>query len=823
MTDAFHLAPKGQCVCWGIPFEVSDPILIDTKSVSIKLGPVLAPWLVFMHTSDLSPLESNTQGFIPHSRGLGQLAQAVAEYAVEYTDGSQSKTEILRRRQIGAFQSAWGENCLEAVSYLKPRPLPGRKDDIGGPNKAWGLNQQLANAGDFPRLWLNWLWAWENPYPEKKIRQLLIQPRNGRSLVFAVSLGRVSEHPLRWKPRRKALLTLPEDKVFDLKMDSRGLLKQIQLDMGQVISAVARPLYPHQTWEETYNNQLPDIKKHHLLLEYAAHTEAHFHLPNGSPVSVKDLDLQQKIHRLEVIPASGQSIVFRTVDKASGNPIAVKLHAHGVYGEYLPPVNRNRHPNTGWFQDYSVDWSHRGIHHCSYIEGEANLKVPPGDIFVEVSKGFEFQPVRRIIKITPDTREIVIELEKALNWREKGWVSADTHVHFLSPGAALLEGEGEGVNVVNLLASQWGEMFTNVGDFDGQTTWSDRESGGHGEYLVRVGTENRQHVLGHISLLGYQGKMITPLCTGGPDESALGDPVEVLLTEWAIRCKQQDGLVVLPHFPHPRAENAATIITGNVDGVEMTAWGDLYSGIDPYSLSDWYRYLNCGYFVAAVGGTDKMSASTAVGTVRTYAAIDPHEEFTYQSWKEAIRKGHTFVSYGPLLLFEVEGHPPGARLSLSSSGGTVHVTWQAVSATLPMTRVELIINGEIIESAAVNHWRAEGSWKVRLNKSSWIALLIRGCYPGKPEIIAAHSSPVMVQVQGSRFMAAADAITILEQIEGALAFLDTVATRADPKSHKRMLLVLTSAHRRLHNRLHQRGIYHHHAPGGPAGHGHHDP
>ena len=33
---------------------------------------------------------------------------------------------------------------------------------------------------------------------------------------------------------------------------------------------------------------------------------------------------------------------------------------------------------------------------------------------------------------------------------------------------ALLEGRAEGVNVVNLLASQWGEMFSNVGDFDGK-------------------------------------------------------------------------------------------------------------------------------------------------------------------------------------------------------------------------------------------------------------------------------------------------------------------------------------------------------------------
>ena len=200
-------------------------------------------------------------------------------------------------------------------------------------------------------------------------------------------------------------------------------------------------------------------------------------------------------------------------------------------------------------------------------------------------------------------------------------MTADTHVHFLSPHSAHLEGAGEGVNVVNLLASQWGELMTNVGDFDGRTTYGSREAGGDGEYLVRVGTENRQHVLGHISLLGYNGPIIAPMTTGGPDESALGDPVEILLTEWARQCRKQGGIVVLPHFPHPRAEHAAAIVSGEIDGVEMTSWDNLYGGIDPYSLSDWYRYLNCGYFVAAVGGTDKMAATTAVGAVRTYAKL----------------------------------------------------------------------------------------------------------------------------------------------------------------------------------------------------------
>jgi len=373
------------------------------------------------------------------------------------------------------------------------------------------------------------------------------------------------------------------------------------------------------------------------------------------------------------------------------------------------------------------------------------------------------------------------------------------------------------VNVVNVLTTQWGENFTNIGDFDGKTTLGAKESGGDGEHLVRVGTENRQHILGHISLLGYRGRMITPMTTGGPDESALGDPVSVLLTEWARQCRQQGGLAVLPHFPNPRAEHAASIAAGEIDAVEMTSWGKFYGGIDPYSLSDWYRYLNCGYRVPAVGGTDKMSADTAVGTVRTYARLRDGQAFTYEDWMEAVRRGETFVTYGPLVEFMVDGRSMGSRISLPASGGTLDITWQAASVTVPMTRVELIVNGEIRESgsiggAVLDPHQASGSWSLRVERSAWAALLVRGHYPGHPEIVAAHSSPVFIDVEGSALMEAADAVTILELIEGAAAYLDTLGTRADERACKRMRLVLASAHRGLHNRLHQSGIYHDHDP-----------
>ncbi|ESX98041.1 hypothetical protein X753_31620 [Mesorhizobium sp. LNJC399B00] len=45
-----------------------------------------------------------------------------------------------------------------------------------------------------------------------------------------------------------------------------------------------------------------------------------------------------------------------------------------------------------------------------------------------------------------------------------------------------------GVNVINLLATQLGEMMTNVGDFDSRTTFGSTAAGGGGEFLVRVGS-----------------------------------------------------------------------------------------------------------------------------------------------------------------------------------------------------------------------------------------------------------------------------------------------------------------------------------------------
>jgi hypothetical protein len=811
MVETAPHAARGQCVGWGIPFEVGIPVVLvedQVRFVHTQYEPFKARQLVFMHTSDVRPDEYNQHGFISPTRGHGKLGELAAQYTVIYADGSEESLPIRRRHQLGPFERGWGENCFEAVGLHKPQPTRASHEQT---YPAWGESQTRVDPHDF-QPWDNWLYAWQNPHPENPIIAIQFEPVCGVVIVSAVTAGNVTGTPIRWNTRRKAILSLPENVRFDPKLDRDGLLNQIQLDLGQVISAQPRLLYPNEHWEQSYNNQLPEQTTHQVIVEYAAHPDALFHIPNGQTIPVAQVEAATpQIALLPVKPAT-QRVTLHTVVRGSSVPVPVKLHVHGEAGEYLAPVDRHRIPNPAWFEDYSVDFYHLATHACTYIPGETTLDLPLGKVYIEVSKGFEIRPIRRVYEVTPQTDEITLELDKVLPWRERGWVTADTHVHFLSPISAMLEGSAEGVNVINLLTSQWGELMTNVGDFDGKTTWGSKEAGGDGEYLVRVGTENRQHILGHISLLGYQGRIIAPMTTGGPDESALGDPVEILLTEWARQCKKQGGLVVIPHFPNPRAEHAATIISGEADAVEMTCWERLYAGIDPYSISDWYRYLSCGYMVAACGGTDKMTSNTAVGTVRTYARIAPEQPFTYQSWMDSVRRAETFVTYGPLIDMTVDGKPMGSRIQMSSTGGTVDIDWQVASVTIPVTRVELIVNGEVRESVNVSSGDVAGHWSFHLDRSSWVALLVRGHYADKPEIIAAHSSPVMITLEGSPLLAAADAVTILEQIEGALAFLDSVGTRADDRAYKRMRLVLESAHRGLHHRMHELGFYHDHTP-----------
>ena len=97
-----------------------------------------------------------------------------------------------------------------------------------------------------------------------------------------------------------------------------------------------------------------------------------------------------------------------------------------------------------------------------------------------------------------------------------------------------------------------------------------------------------------------------------------------------------------------------------------------------YNHLEYYRYLNGGYRLPLVGGTDKMSSEVPVGLYRTYVFIPPEQDFTYQTWCANLAAGRTFMSGGPIISLSVDGHVIGDTLHLAGNGGTVEVeAWRS--------------------------------------------------------------------------------------------------------------------------------------------------
>ena len=210
MAAAAQHAPGEACVAWGIPFAVGKVVVVGDAPVSVALSPTRAQWLVFLHTSDVRPVERNVDGFISPMRGAGQLNEHAADYVLLYEDGTEARAEIRRRHHLGAFRRGWGENCFQAVAQHKPHPLRAPHEQL---SDGWGWKQtRAAVADDGP--WVNWLWAWENPYPEKAVVGVRFEPVAGVVVVSAISAGSATDQPLRWLSRRKALLDVAGGRGF---------------------------------------------------------------------------------------------------------------------------------------------------------------------------------------------------------------------------------------------------------------------------------------------------------------------------------------------------------------------------------------------------------------------------------------------------------------------------------------------------------------------------------------------------------------------------------------------------------------------------------
>ena len=373
---------------------------------------------------------------------------------------------------------------------------------------------------------------------------------------------------------------------------------------------------------------------------------------------------------------------------ADGEPAPSRVRFVAADGRYLPPLGHREEINPGLLEDTGAGLI-LGRDTYAYVPGQFRIDLPQGAVEVEVVKGFDHLPVRRSLAVDPTTREIEVVLDRAIDLRAAGWRSSDSHVHFLAPSTALLQAAAEDVNWVHLLATQLGDAFTSITDL----TWGDQRDPS-GRHAVIMGTENRQNMLGHLALLGAR-RPVMPLASGGAPEGRIGAATIELLADWAAACRADGGLAVAAHFPLPFAEIAADIVGGLIDAIELQVFAP---GLDNPSISEWYRFLNCGYRLPVLGGTDKMSAEVPVGAVRTYARLDPEVEPTFDAWSAAVRAGRTFATSGPVIELSVEGHEPGSVIALPGSGGHLEVHAHARAAQRVIGALELVLNGRVVAS-----------------------------------------------------------------------------------------------------------------------------
>jgi len=188
------------------------------------------------------------------------------------------------------------------------------------------------------------------------------------------------------------------------------------------------------------------------------------------------------------------------------------------------------------------------------------------------------------------------------------------------------------------------------------------------------------------------------------------------------------------------------------------------------SAAMYYRLLNCGFHLAATGGTDNFSdvyRDPSGGTARTYARLEG--PLDYRAWLEAVEKGRTFATSGPLLFLEVEGRRPGDTLPLDADApGRLGVRLR-VASIAPLDRAELVVNGRVVHTWTLEgaERRAELETTIELPGSGWVAARAMGPpsrYVGDAFPFA-QTSPIDVVRGGVPYASAEDARFLLATVD----------------------------------------------------------
>jgi hypothetical protein len=833
--DAIQRLPVGRRVYRGLPFQfarattprattprgTTSPrwLLLDREVVvdMRRAGPATHVVLAQFCDAWRDPVDGR-----PTDLPIGwvtPVGQPLVRYGLELASGRSVEGVMRRRFETNEGIVGWGQGAFAAVPHHVDTPLdwrgpypaaapggyaePGHAGLLGILPGSWGPAQTGVSdsvpspTGDIA-LWLHVIEIPDGPSDIARLRLEPVAPLDAGAgvVVAAITAFRGTASPLALEPRRT------------LRVEDDAGVGPVAVDLGQVFRERPAPVPLDARRAVTPaiagwgTRRIDDGPTSGVLVDLAMAADATI-VVGGERVPAARLPADGARRRfgavtIESLPARTQRVDVEVVDALTGEPVPARVRFEAADGRYLQPLGHRDEINPGLNEDTGADLVLGGATYA-YVPGRFPIELPVGDVQVEVVRGFGYRPLRRSVAIDGLRGPLVLPLEPIDGPAGTGWIAVDCHVHFISPTSALLQARAEGVAIVNLLATQWGDHHTSIADLPAAVV-----ADPSGEHMVVMGSENRQNMLGHIGLLGAADAVL-PMASAGAPEARLGDPLDRLMGDWADAARAQGGLAVAVHFPLPYAEIAADIVSGKIDAVEMQA---LTPDVDGPSIREWYRFLNCGYRLPVVGGTDKMSAEIPLGAIRTYARIDPEVPISFGAWADAVRAGRTFVSSGTFVDLEVEGCGPGDVIRLGRDGGTVEVRVVASAAQPVIDRLELIHDDAVVAVATGGGVeRVTLSERVPVSTSGWLAARVTSreqIHSGFSTSMGAHSSPVYVDVPARPAFAPDDAAAIGTIIDGARTWIETIASVRSPEERARLASYLTASRATLDDLIRDR-------------------
>jgi hypothetical protein len=201
------------------------------------------------------------------------------------------------------------------------------------------------------------------------------------------------------------------------------------------------------------------------------------------------------------------------------------------------------------------------------------------------------------------------------------------------------------------------------------------------------------------------------------------------------------------------------VALGKVDYMEIVGFSDHKA-----TAAVWYRLLNLGFRIPAGAGTDAMANYAwlrgPVGMNRAYAQV-PAGPRKFEDFLEALKKGRTFATNGPLLQFSLNGKELGDEIALRGPASSLKFTAK-LRSIVPVDHLQIVCNGRVMQEIRLEGSRdaADATGTIVPEKSGWCLLRASSDeaeYPVLDNYVYATTSPIYVTINGQKPQSPEDA------------------------------------------------------------------